>query len=460
MGFSLWHRSILRRLTGVLIMDLRQTCLFDHGRPRRGGGSAQAFWAIALLGLIVPPPLTAADPPVRQPSASPQPAREGRSGAAYLEKSWPDHPEWLAMLADILVKGERMSGRDGWFRKGVAQTRFDWSRTRAAFDKDGDESISRSEFRGPDADFARLDRNRDGALTAPDFDFASATAGAVPASLLFSLADRDGNGKVTRAELDALFTATDRDGLGFLSLADLQRVIVQAPPTKRGSPGAPEGPSRWTFLKSFLRAELGPFPAGPALNETAPDFTLRLVHSQDNVTLSKLVGPKPVVLVFGNFTCRPFRGEAGDLEKLHRRYQDRATFLMVYVREAHPTDGWRMEVNDLLGVTVRQPRTYDERDAVAQTCSKALELGFPMVVDRIDDPVNNRYSGLPSRLYLIDRQGKVAYKSGRGPFGFKPAELEHSLVLLLNQEETGAHADLKTKPVHEVTTQRSHDGSR
>jgi hypothetical protein len=38
---------------------------------------------------------------------------------------------------------------------------------------------------------------------------------------------------------------------------------------------------------------------------------------------------------------------------------------------------------------------------------------------------------MPSRLYLIDRQGKVAYKSGRGPFGFKPAELEQSLVLSL-----------------------------
>ena len=56
-----------------------------------------------------------------------------------------------------------------------------------------------------------------------------------------------------------------------------------------------------------------------------------------------------------------------------------------------------------------------------------------MLVDTIDDAVGARYSGMPSRLYLIDREGKVAYKSGRGPFGFKPAELEQSLVLLLQQ---------------------------
>ena len=112
---------------------------------------------------------------------------------------------------------------------------------------------------------------------------------------------------------------------------------------------------------------------------------------------------------------------------------------MVYVREAHPTDGWRMESNDRVGVSTAQPRTYDERVEVAQTCGRLLGLGFPMLVDTIDDTVGDRYSGMPGRLYLIDREGKVAYKSGRGPFGFKPAELEQSLVLLL-QEKSGVGA--------------------
>ena len=115
------------------------------------------------------------------------------------------------------------------------------------------------------------------------------------------------------------------------------------------------------------------------------------------------------------------------MEKLYRRYKDRATFVMVYVREAHPTDGWRMESNDRVEVTLAQPSTYEERVKVAQACSSRLKLGFPMLVDSIDDAVGARYSGMPSRLYLIDDAGKVAYKSGRGPFGFKPAELEHSL---------------------------------
>ncbi len=144
-----------------------------------------------------------------------------------------------------------------------------------------------------------------------------------------------------------------------------------------------------------------------------------------------MIGPKPVVLVFGNFTCGPFRGQAGNIEKLYRRYKDRATFVMVYVREAHPTDGWRMDSNDRVGVATAQPRTYDERAGVARECGRLLGLGFPMLVDTIDDLAGNRYSGMPGRLYAIDREGKVAFKSGRGPYLFKPAELEQSLVLLL-----------------------------
>jgi type I thyroxine 5'-deiodinase len=35
--------------------------------------------------------------------------------------------------------------------------------------------------------------------------------------------------------------------------------------------------------------------------------------------------------------------------------------------------------------------------------------------------------GWPDRMYVIDRDGKIAYKSKPGPFGFKPAEVEDVL---------------------------------
>ena len=65
---------------------------------------------------------------------------------------------------------------------------------------------------------------------------------------------------------------------------------------------------------------------------------------------------------------------------------------------------------------------------------------MPMLVDEIDDSVGARYSGMPSRLYLIDQRGLIAFKNGRGPFGFKPAELEQSLILLLRDEFPGLNS--------------------
>jgi hypothetical protein len=116
---------------------------------------------------------------------------------------------------------------------------------------------------------------------------------------------------------------------------------------------------------------------------------------------------------------------------LHRRYGDRVEFLAIYVREAHPTDGWRMPANDQAGIAFKQPRELRERTYVAQKCCRALEITMPLLVDGMDDAVGHAYSGMPDRLYVIDRAGTVAYKSGRGPFGFKPGEMEQALAMLL-----------------------------
>jgi hypothetical protein len=59
---------------------------------------------------------------------------------------------------------------------------------------------------------------------------------------------------------------------------------------------------------------------------------------------------------------------------------------------------------------------------------------MPMLVDAMDDRVSHAYSAMPNRLYIIDRSGRVAYQSGRGPFGFLPGEMEQALHLLLWDE--------------------------
>jgi hypothetical protein len=351
-----------------------------------------------------------------------------------LKKPEAERPEWIDMLVDI-VGGSHLGPTDGWFRRAVAQTRYGWEEAAKKYDKDGDGEIARCEYPGTDADFARLDRNHSDAIDEADFDFSAHSLAPTPGLALFMRADRNGDGRLTPEELTAFYQQCDRDDQGFLSLMDVQEAFRPGKPLK-GSSAGPDGPKRNTLIRGLFRQEIGSLQPGPALGASATDFTLKTVDGSKELTLSKLIGPRPVVLIFGNVTCGPFRSHGGNIEKLLRRYGDRATFAMVYVREAHPTDGWAMESNDRVGVTLEQPRDYAGRVKSAELCTSRLKLGIPVLVDTIDDAVGARYSGMPGRFYLIDGNGKIAYKSGRGPFGFKPAELEQSLILLLQEESS------------------------
>ena len=62
---------------------------------------------------------------------------------------------------------------------------------------------------------------------------------------------------------------------------------------------------------------------------------------------------------------------------------------------------------------------------------------------------------MPGRFYLIDKAGKVAFKNGRGPYGFKPAELEQSLILLLQQEGAGREAQVRLGDVRKSELPRA-----
>jgi hypothetical protein len=133
--------------------------------------------------------------------------------------------------------------------------------------------VTRREFPGDDADFARLDRDRDKALTAADFDFSVNALASSPGAMVFMRADADGNGKITREEMSAFFKAADSGGEGFLSLADLQEAFT--PPPARGSASAGSGrPSKAMLVRGLFRQEIGSLQPGPRLDESAPDFTL------------------------------------------------------------------------------------------------------------------------------------------------------------------------------------------
>ena len=109
-------------------------------------------------------------------------------------------------------------------------------------------------------------------------------------------------------------------------------------------------------------------------------------------------------------------------------------FYAVYIVEAHPSDIWQMKSNIKDNILFANPKTDEERALVAGACVRKLGIKFPAVIDGIDNRTEVAYTGWPDRLYLIDRDGKITFKSRPGPFGFKPDQLE-AAIKKLNQVE-------------------------
>lgn len=360
-------------------------------------------------------------------------AKEAARVADVLDRQYPQPQSEAARMLIAILRGSQLNGTDGWF--GPSQSRYSWEWLAARSGVDATKAITLKEFTGPQALFTQLDRDGNGKLMASDFDWSDRSPYVMQANLysrFFRRLDGNGDGKLTKEEFDFAFEMLSRKGDSFTA-DQFRRMMI---PRGTGGFSAGDAPSIPILVKGLFGNEIGSMTEGPNLGEVAPDFTLKSADGSKNITLSKLFGEKPTVLCFGNFTCGPFRSLYPDVDAVYSRFKDKANFVMVYVREAHPTDGWKMDSNARFGVKAVQPKTYDERVEVCTQFEKLIKPGMSVVVDDITDPVGKAYSGMPARLYVIDPQGKVAYKGGRGPFGFKPSEMEQALLMSLVEAAT------------------------
>src|SRR5215813_8475433 len=112
---------------------------------------------------------------------------------------------------------------------------------------------------------------------------------------------------------------------------------------------------------------------------------------------------------------------------MFRKYKDQIAFLLVYVREAHATDGQQVQANIRDNVLLSSAKTVEEKEEHSTQCVRKLNIEFPTVVDNMDNAVETNYSGWPDRVYLVGSDGRIAYKSGPGPQGFRPKELDEAI---------------------------------
>ena len=151
------------------------------------------------------------------------------------------------------------------------------------------------------------------------------------------------------------------------------------------------------LLKHAARTGFG---SGPKPGEAAPDFELRTLYGE-KVRLSDFKGEKNVVLAFGSATCPFTAASIRGLNELHEDYEDYddVQFLFVYVREAHPGEK----------IPAHQSES-DKRDA-AELFREEEDVELTILVDDLDGRVHRKYGKMPNPTYVIDKSGRVAFRS-------------------------------------------------
>jgi hypothetical protein len=64
------------------------------------------------------------------------------------------------------------------------------------------------------------------------------------------------------------------------------------------------------------------------------------------------------------------------------------------------------------------PESEEDRVSAASTCVLQLDLRIPMVLDDMGDSVNTAYNALPERLYLLDSEGRIIFRTYPGTWNF------------------------------------------
>uniref|UniRef100_A0A673ADA1 Iodothyronine deiodinase n=1 Tax=Sphaeramia orbicularis TaxID=375764 RepID=A0A673ADA1_9TELE len=134
----------------------------------------------------------------------------------------------------------------------------------------------------------------------------------------------------------------------------------------------------------------------------------------------------PVVTMDGvkSTIYKYMKGPSGlctEFKQLVKDFSDVADFLVVYIAEAHSSDGWAFTNN----YDINQHQSLEDRLSAAQILVQEDPL-CPVVVDEMSNITSIKYGALPERLYVL-QAGKVVYKGRMGPWGYDPLEVRSFL---------------------------------
>jgi len=97
-------------------------------------------------------------------------------------------------------------------------------------------------------------------------------------------------------------------------------------------------------------------------------------------------------------------GQVAPIEQLQEKYGKKGVeFVVVYVREPHPGEPAYRQY--------KQPQNLEQRRQYARELATTRHMKATVVIDTMDDTVSEQFGSLPNMVYVIDRDGTVAYKA-------------------------------------------------
>lgn len=110
-------------------------------------------------------------------------------------------------------------------------------------------------------------------------------------------------------------------------------------------------------------------------------------------------------------------------------FSDVADFVLVYIDEAHPSDGWVAPPNGSCSFSVRKHQNLEERMGAARKLIEefALPPQCQLVADCMDNNANVAYGVSNERVCIVQRR-KITYLGGKGPFFYNLKDVQQWLV--------------------------------
>jgi peroxiredoxin len=134
---------------------------------------------------------------------------------------------------------------------------------------------------------------------------------------------------------------------------------------------------------------------GVQLGSEAPDFELATIDGRTVATRDHR--GRPLVLEFGSYTCPIFCGHLPTMESVAREFPE-ATFLVVYIREAHP------------GEATREHRTLDDKIGAARRLLQDEVITRTVLIDDVEGTVHRAYGGAWDPVFVIGADGRIVFR--------------------------------------------------